>query len=70
MKEFKPTHILHYPEKSTLWRMFPKGVPVVLKEIDEDGYYVWDADSEGNNGGYTLGDHTDKRQGLSYVTLI
>lgn len=53
---FKPTHILHYNVNSTLKKMFPKGIPVVKGETDEDGLIEWLVDEEGNIGGYAYED--------------
>lgn len=63
MKEFKPTHIFHYSSESVLKSMFPKGIPVVKGETDEDGLIEWLADAEGNVGGYST-------EGDSFVVPI
>ena len=58
MKEFNPTHTFHYSVTSPLFKMFPKGIPVVKGETDEYGLIEWLADGEGNVGGYSVSSDT------------
>lgn len=53
MKEFNPTHTFHYSVTSPLFKMFPKGIPVVKGQTDDSGLIEWLADGEGNVGGYS-----------------
>lgn len=50
---FNPTHTFHYAAGSNNKVTFPKGIPVVLGSVDEDGLIEWLADDQGNVGGYS-----------------
>ena len=54
MKQFIPTHTLHYAQGTHCHTLWPEGVPVVQGYTDESGMVEWLSDGEGNVAGYSL----------------
>jgi hypothetical protein len=49
---FKPTHQYYFANNSNNFKTWPKGIPVLKGETDEDGLSSWIADEYGNIAGW------------------